>query len=302
MTTSTDISNREIVITRTLNAPRELVWKAWTTPEHVQHWWGPNGFTNTIHEMEVKPGGVWRFMMHGPDGTDYPNKIIFEEVVKPEKLVYRHSRDDENDPYYFRSTVTFEETGGKTLVTLRVLFTTAEERERAIKEVGAIEGGKQTLGRLDQYLTKMDMNPFTIERVYNVPREKVWNAITNKDEMKKWYFDLEKFDPTVGFEFQFYGEGRKGEKYLHLCKVTEVEEGKKLAYSWRYENLPGNSTVRFELFTEGEKTRLRLTHEGLESFVTDNPDFAKESFAQGWTEITGTHLKNYLESTGSESK
>ena len=140
------------------------------------------------------------------------------------------------------------------------------------------------------------MEPFTIERVYNTPIEKVWKAITDRDEMKKWYFDLEKFDPTVGFEFTFYGEGRKGEKYLHLCKITEVVEGKKLAYSWRYENYPGNSTVRFELFDEGEKTRLRLSHEGLETFAIDNPDFAKESFAQGWTEITGTSLKNYLES------
>src|SRR5689334_2461741 len=84
--TSNDVSERELLITRLINAPRDLVWDAWTKPEHVQHWWGPDGFTNTIHEMEVKPGGVWRFMMHGPNGMNFPNRIVFHEVVKPEKL------------------------------------------------------------------------------------------------------------------------------------------------------------------------------------------------------------------------
>ena len=76
-------ADREIAATRIFDAPRELVWKAWTDPKHVAQWWGPNGFTNTIHEMNVSPGGVWRFMMHGPDGTDYPNRIVFIEVVEP---------------------------------------------------------------------------------------------------------------------------------------------------------------------------------------------------------------------------
>src|SRR6266852_4602923 len=79
--------DREIVITRLLDAPRELAFQAWTEPQHVAHWWGPNGFTNTIHEMDVRPGGVWRFIMHGPDGTDYKNEIVYVEVVKPERLV-----------------------------------------------------------------------------------------------------------------------------------------------------------------------------------------------------------------------
>jgi uncharacterized protein YndB with AHSA1/START domain len=152
---STPVSNeadREMVISRLINAPRELVWKAWTDPKHVKHWWGPNGFTNTIHEMNVKPGGVWRFMMHGPDGIDFPNKIVFNEVVKPERLVYTHSSEDENDPNIFHTTVTFEDQQGKTWLTMRALFATAEELKRVVEEYGAKEGGNQTLSRLEEYL------------------------------------------------------------------------------------------------------------------------------------------------------
>ena len=147
-----DISSRELIITRLINAPRELVWEAWTQPEHVVHWWGPEGFTNTIHEMEVKPGGIWRFMMHGPNGMDFPNKIVFNEVKKPERLVYTHSSDDENDPKAFQTTVTFEQQGDKTNLTMRALFATAEERDKVVEDFGALEGGKQTLTKLDAYI------------------------------------------------------------------------------------------------------------------------------------------------------
>ncbi|TAL46485.1 MAG: hypothetical protein EPN92_06135 [Chitinophagaceae bacterium] len=291
----TDTSSRELVITRLVNAPREMVWEAWTNPEHVKHWWGPDGCTNTIHEMEVKPGGVWRFMMHGLNGMDFPNKIVFNEVVKPERLVYTHSSEDENDPNLFHTTVTFDDKGEKTFITMRGVFATAEERDRVVKEYGALEGGKQTLRRLEEYLSQMNNEPFVIERVYNAPVAKVWKAITDKEEMKQWYFDLSEFKPVVGFEFQFYGQGHNGENYLHQCKITDVIPEKKLRYSWRYEGYEGNSFVTFELSEEGDKTKLRLTHEGLETFPKDNPDFAKESFAGGWTYLVGTSLPGFVE-------
>jgi uncharacterized protein YndB with AHSA1/START domain len=141
----------------------------------------------------------------------------------------------------------------------------------------------------------MPSSPFVIENILNAPVPVVWKAITDKDEMKKWYFHLEVFQPEPGFEFRFYGEGQKGENYLHLCKITELVPGTKLTYSWQYEGYKGNSSVCFELFAEGNKTRLKLTHEGLETFPADNPDFAKESFAEGWTFIIGTSLKKYTE-------
>lgn len=140
----------------------------------------------------------------------------------------------------------------------------------------------------------MKTEPFVIERTYEAPVEKVWKAITDKDQMKQWYFDLAAFKPEVGFEFQFMA-GEDNKQYLHVCKITEVVAGRKLTYSWRYDGYEGNSFVTFELFPEGDKTRLRLTHDGLETFPASNPDFAKKNFAMGWTEIIGTSLKEFVE-------
>lgn len=153
--TVADVYGREIIFSRLLSAPRELVFKAFTDPKHIVHWWGPTGFTNTIHEMHVKPGGVFRFMMHGPDGTDYPNKISYLEVVEPERLVYLLGDDNAGTAGEFHVTVTFEAQGKQTLLTMRSLFATVAECEQVIKQVGAIEGGQQTLDRLAAYLLQM---------------------------------------------------------------------------------------------------------------------------------------------------
>lgn len=139
----------------------------------------------------------------------------------------------------------------------------------------------------------MNTTPFEIERTYSAPIQLVWKAISDKNEMKKWYFDLADFKPEVGFEFSFEG-GTETHSYLHLCKITEVEPNKKLTYSWRYDGYEGISYITFELFNEGDKTRLKLTHTGLESFPQNNPDFARENFAQGWTAILGSSLAKYL--------
>lgn len=140
----------------------------------------------------------------------------------------------------------------------------------------------------------MKNEPIIIERTYNAPIAKVWKALTDKNEMKQWYFDLAEFKPEVGFKFQFYG-GPPEKQYLHLCVVTEVIIGKKLTYSWRYDGYGGNSHVTFELFEEENKTRLRLTHTGLDTFPVSNPDFAVKNFVQGWTELLSTSLKKFLE-------
>lgn len=139
----------------------------------------------------------------------------------------------------------------------------------------------------------MKNEPFVIERVLNAPADIVWKAITDKEQMKQWYFNLAEFKPVVGFEFQFEG-GTETKTFLHKCKITEVIPGKKLKHSWRYDGYEGNSFVTFELFPEGNKTRIKLTHEGLETFPAI-PEFAKENFAAGWTDIIGTSLKNFVE-------
>jgi uncharacterized protein YndB with AHSA1/START domain len=152
---ATAASDREIVLSRVLDAPRDLVWQAWTDPAQVVQWWGPQGFTTTTREINVRPGGVWRFVMHGPDGRDYLNRIVFDEVVRPERLTYRHAGEGADEGVNFTTTVTFAERGGRTELTLRMVFPSTEDRDRVIRDYGAIEGGKQTLARLADHVARM---------------------------------------------------------------------------------------------------------------------------------------------------
>jgi len=141
----------------------------------------------------------------------------------------------------------------------------------------------------------MKDQPIVLERLYNAPVKKVWDALTDKDEMKIWYFDLAEFKAEKGFNFQFTGGPSPEKQYLHLCEVVDVVPLKKLEYSWRYDGYEGNSFVTFDLFDQGEKTLLKLTHEGIESFPADNPDFDIKNFKEGWNDIINTSLKHYLE-------
>src|SRR5213082_4029969 len=142
--------------------------------------------------------------------------------------------------------------------------------------------------------TKADVTEaIEIERTFNAPVARVWQALTDIDQMRQWYFDLKEFRPEVGFEFDFVVE-HEGNSYHHLCKVTEVIPQKKIAYTWRYKGEPGNSLVTLELFGGGEKTRLKLTHEGIESFPKTSA-YARKNFEAGWTTIIDSELKQFLE-------
>jgi len=140
----------------------------------------------------------------------------------------------------------------------------------------------------------MSTSPLVVEKTIQAPASTIWEAMTNRDQMKQWYFDIESFKPEVGFEFSFTGED-KGVKFVHYYKITEVIPGKKLAYSWRYRDFPGMSHVSFELFPEGESTKVRITHEGLETFPKNNSSFGVASFTAGWEYILGTSLRNFVE-------
>jgi len=139
----------------------------------------------------------------------------------------------------------------------------------------------------------MKAEPFVIERTYDAPVELVWKALTEKDQIKQWSFAFSDFKPEVGFEFSFIG-GKDG-TFIHLSKVVEVIPHKKLSYTWRYKGYVGDSVVTFELFAEGDKTRIKLTHEGIEELAVNGPDFSKENFVIGWTTIIGTNLKDFVE-------
>src|SRR6185437_8582001 len=147
---------RSIIGKRVLSAPRALVFSVWSDPKHLAQWWGPNGFTTTTRTFDFRPGGVWRFVMHGPDGRDYQNRITFDEILAPERIVYRHDGAEDVEPVCFTQTVTFEDLGnGETRLTWHGRFPSAEERTRVIREYGADKGLVQTMARLDDYLAAL---------------------------------------------------------------------------------------------------------------------------------------------------
>jgi uncharacterized protein YndB with AHSA1/START domain len=288
--------NREFVITHQFDAPRELVFDAWIEPRHLAQWWGPKGFTNPVCKIDARPGGKIDIVMRAPNGVDYPMAGEYRDIVPPERLVYTSGALDQNGRllFEFLHSATFVEKSGKTTLTLtsRVISTTPG----AGKYIGGFETGMtQSLVRLAE-LVAPSREPVVIERSFNAPAEKVWQAITSKQAMKQWYFDLAEFKPEVGFEFQFVAQDR-GVTYSHQCVVTEVIVEKRLAYSWRYAGYEGNSVVTFELLPEGKQTRLKLTHQGLETFPR-LAAFARNNFAQGWTCLIGSSLKKFVDGTG----
>ena len=185
-------NGRELIFNRLLSAPRELVFKVWTDPEHVVKWWGPTGFTNTNHGMDVSENGVWRFTMHGPDGVDYKNKIVFLEVKEPERLVYKHSDDEGPEQIHFHVTITFEAQGNKTNLTMRMVFDTKEELEKVARDFGAIEGAHQHIARLEAYVsnpaaTISNPLPFTVTREFDASPELVFDMFSNANHLPHWW-------------------------------------------------------------------------------------------------------------------
>jgi uncharacterized protein YndB with AHSA1/START domain len=145
-------SSREIISTRVFDFPRESVFHAWSNPVLLAQWWGPNGFSNTFHEFDFAPVGKWKLTMHGPDGTDYPNESVFEEIIEPEKIVFIHLRP----MHKFQVTATFENSGERTKLVFRMLFDSPEECEKVKSYV--LEANEQNFDRLEKVLTE---NPIT---------------------------------------------------------------------------------------------------------------------------------------------
>jgi len=174
-------SDREIRSTRLLKAPRELVFEAWTRIEHLSKWWGPRGFSMTVKTFEPRPGGRWHFMFHGPDGTDYWNELSFIEIDSPSRIVLRH----ENAPQ-FTATVTFAAKGDDTEVVFASRFDSVEEWE-GVKPF-AVPGNRQTLDRMEERVAALRAGTaFTIERVFDAPRELVWTVWTDEGHLLKWF-------------------------------------------------------------------------------------------------------------------
>ena len=209
-----DAQKNEIIFTRTVNAPRHRVWQMFTQPGHIQHWWGPNGFTNSIFEMDVRVGGMWRFVMHGPAGADgspgidYPNWIRYTALNAPGFMAYEHGGDDESKPD-FNAILTLDDLGDTTRVTLRLVLQSEEQLAQKIK-FGAAEGGKQTLARLEAYVSPTPPDQcFAISRTFDAPLARVWQAWSEPERLRQWWgptgctIKLKKLDFAEGGEFHY---------------------------------------------------------------------------------------------------
>ncbi|WP_328473486.1 SRPBCC family protein [Actinoplanes sp. NBC_00393] len=147
-------ADREIVVSRVIDAPRELVFEAFTQVRHLSQWWGPDGFTTTTRDFEFREGGVWDFVMHGPDGTDYPEWITWTEIVAPERIALLHG-ESRDDPNAFESVLTFAADRAATRLVMRTVFPTRQLRDDAVEKYHAVEGGRQTLSNLAAYVSGM---------------------------------------------------------------------------------------------------------------------------------------------------
>jgi uncharacterized protein YndB with AHSA1/START domain len=319
-----DTDGFQVTFTRVLDYDIEIVWKAITDPQKLRLWF-------TDFEMDFRTGGKITIRFRDEEESESYGEIV--AIDPPHKFAFTWEGElvaiDPPHKFAFtwegelavwelfsegkgkcRLVLTYSKLSDESAVSAPAGFHTLLDRlENMLKgstktyPFGTEENDPQHLEMKSRYASEVyrdypelrKLEPFILERTLNAPVEEVWRAITDKDQMKQWYFDLSEFKPEVGFEFQFYGQGSKGEKYLHLCKVTEAIPLKKLTYSWRYQGMDGISYVTFELAREGSKTILKLTHKGLHTFASDSPDFAKESFSAGWTELIGTLLPQFLE-------
>lgn len=270
----TGTQDREIVVSRVYNAPPEVVWKAWTDPEQVVRWWGPIGFTTTTREMEVRRGGVWRFVMHGPDGRDYANRIVFDEVAPPERLVYTHDDDTEAgvESINFRTTVTFERMGETTKLTMRMVFPTPEERERVAKEYGAVEGGLQTVNRLAEHLaattgTSGDAlvialpseREVILRRVFEAPRRLVFEAFTRPEHIRRWWgprayaMTVCEMDFRTGGSWRFVQRTPDGEEHPFTGVYKEIAPPERIVQTFIYDVEGIRDHVAVETITFDER-------------------------------------------------
>lgn len=226
-------SDREIVVTRLIDAPVSRVWRAWTDNDEIVKWWGPHGFSDETSAREFKPGGHWKHTMIGPDGTRFSNFATYKEIEKEKRilLVNGGSKEDDEKGVGMRSEITFKALGDKTEITMRTILPTAEMRERVVKEFKAIEGGRQTLSRLNAHVT----GQFTIFRLVDAPRERVWRAWTDPKEMGVWfgpkgsettYSDL---DFRVGGAYH-YAMKTGGVELWGLMNYLEIQKPEKLVY------------------------------------------------------------------------
>jgi uncharacterized protein YndB with AHSA1/START domain len=305
-------AGREIATSRLLDAPRDLVFDAWTSPEHVAQWWGPNGFTTTTQSMDVRPGGEWIFVMHGPDGTDYKNHIVYREVVRPERLAYDHISGP-----LFHATVRFEAEGDKTCIHMQMVFDTAELRNRVAEEYGAVEGLQQTLSHLDEHVTKLaaeHVDDFVISRDFDAPRDLVFAAWTEPERLAQWWgpkgftINVTKVDLRAGGMFLYGMVAPDGSEMWGKFIYREFTPPERMVFINSFSDANGGTTrhpmaptwplqmLNVATFTDhGDKTTLTLRSCAYEATQEERDTFrAGRSSMQGGFTGTFDQLTAYL--------
>ena len=264
----------EIVISRRLPAPRAVVFQAWIDPTHLARWWGPRGFTTTIQEADIRPGGVLRHVMRSYDGTEYPNRQTFLEITEPERIVYRADDGTDDYPTAFETTVTFVEEGGETVVTLRTRLDSFEARD-SVLERGAVEGGISTLHCLEAYLATMTApaprsdREFSIHRVFDAPRELVFRAFSAPEHLVHWWgpegwtLSVCNQDFRVGGEWHYCMSGPDGMESWGKAIYHEITPPARLVFLDVFSDAEGNTVeglpqtvVTMEFIDRGGKTEL----------------------------------------------
>ena len=286
--TADPVAGRELTISRLVNAPRSLVWDVWTQPEHIRHWWGPNGFRSSILEMDVQPGGVWDFIMHGPDGTDYKNKSVYKEVVKYEKLVYDHISGPK-----FQFTVTFTGQGNQTLISIQMLFDTPEQLDAVVKTFNAAEGLKQNMDKLDVYLVKgYPSDAITFTRLVKAPRELVFKAWTDPKMLAKWWGPngfsnpVCEFEPAPGGRIYICMKAPDGTEYPMDGEVLAVTPPERLEFISAALDENNNRLFRTHniLTLTEESGETRLTLEVKVNNVTPGAEMYLKGMNEGWSQ------------------
>lgn len=295
----------EIKITRLYKAPLTAVWNAWTDPVEAAQWWGPRGFTITTHSKDLRAGGIWHYTMHGPDGTDFPNKTLYHDVIPFEKLVYDHGGNDQQAPL-FRVTVLFSEKDGATEMDMTMALPSAQAlaaTQKIIKDAG----GNATWDRLAEYLEKTinGKEVFVINRSFAVPVDVLFDMWTNPDHMKQWMapkgFQMELMvgDIREGGR-TFYRMWGSGIEMFGRSQFLEIVKPALIVYTQQFcdknENIsrhplapiwPETMHTRIE-FTPEDKghTRLTITWEPHSGVTADElAAFIKErgGMTRGWT-------------------
>lgn len=295
-----------IITSRLIAAPRELVWKMLTTPEHLKHFWGPDGFTNTFKSYDLRVGGQARFTMHGPDGTNWPNRLIFKTIEPPRLLRYDHDNGGEGEvDHKFLGEVELTEENGKTRIELRMAESTIDARDAVAKY--AVAGGQQNLDRFAAYVAPLadEKNLFVIERTFPVSQERLFRACTSKDEMAIWFVPAgmktikAEQDLKPGGVYHYGLSSGQGNEMWGKVTYKEITPQSRLVYAQSFSDPQGGLTRHpmaptwpLEMLTvmdfvvEGAKqTRLKISwiYAGVDTSEGETFRAAHEGMNGGWT-------------------